>query len=91
MRYTQHKTHLRLFLKCFMHRERPHVVWRQHKTLTSNMAQTGHTRALDNEHDNQVTHGDLDHNVCVHITKTMILPNFAKQFSKFNELQEKTT
>ena len=37
----------------------------QHKTLTSNMAQTGHTRALDTERDSQVTHGDLDHGVRV--------------------------
>ena len=35
--------------------------WRQHKTLTSNMSHTGHTRALDTEHDSQVTHGELDH------------------------------
>ena len=43
--------------------------WRQHKTLTSNMAHTGHTRALNTEPDTQVTHGDLDHGVCVHLRK----------------------
>ena len=31
------------------------------------MAHTGHTRALNTELDSQVTHGDLDHGVCVHI------------------------
>ena len=31
--------------------------WRQHNTLTSNMAHTGHTRALDTEREGQVTHG----------------------------------
>ena len=41
--------------------------WRQHKTLTSNTAHTGHIRALNTELDSQVTHGDLDHGVCVHI------------------------
>ena len=28
--------------------------WRQHKTLTSNKAHTGHTRSLDTEHVGQV-------------------------------------
>ena len=41
--------------------------WRQHKTLTSNTAHTGHTRALDTERESQVMHGDLDHGVRVHI------------------------
>ena len=42
--------------------------WRQHKTLTINTAQTGHTRALDTERDSKVTHGALYHGVCVHIS-----------------------
>ena len=42
--------------------------WRQHKTLISNTAHTGHTRALDTERECQVTHGDLDHGVRVHIS-----------------------
>jgi hypothetical protein len=41
--------------------------WRQHKTLTSNTAHTGNSRALDTERDSQITHGDLDHGVPVHI------------------------
>ena len=41
--------------------------WRQNKTLTSNTARTGHTRAQDTEHDRQVLQGDLDHGVGVFI------------------------
>ena len=40
--------------------------------MTGHTAQTGHNRALDTERESQVTHGDLDHGVRVH------LPNFAK-------------
>ena len=41
--------------------------WRQHKTLTSNTAHTGHTRALDTKCDSQVIHGDLNHTVCFQV------------------------
>ena len=54
----------------FMHRERPHAVkwsWRQHTTLTSSVAHSGHTRALNTELDSQVTHCDMDRGACVHI------------------------
>ena len=36
--------------------------------MTGHTANTGHTRALDTERESQVTHGDLDHGVRVHIT-----------------------
>ena len=42
--------------------------WRHHRTLTSNTAHTGHTTALDTGHVSLGMHGDLDHNICVHIT-----------------------
>ena len=51
MRYPQLKAHLRLFLKCFMDRERPHVVkWNLE-------GHAGHTRELvrDTECDSQLT------------------------------------
>ena len=35
--------------------------------MTGHTAHTGHTRALDTERESQVTHGDLDHGVRVHI------------------------
>ena len=34
-------------------------------------AHTGHTRALDTERESQVTHGDLDHGVRVHVSKSV--------------------
>ena len=49
--------------------------WRQNRKLTSNTAHTGHTRALDNERDSQLTHGDLDHGVRVHM---QMLPVYLK-------------
>ena len=36
--------------------------------MTGHTANTGHTRALDTERESQVTHGDLDHGVRVHMS-----------------------
>ena len=50
--------------------------------MTGHTAHTGHTRALDTEREIQVTHGDLDHGVRVHIiskeidTSITFLPQF---------------
>ena len=44
-----------------------HGTWRQHKKLTSDTANTGHTRVLDTERESKVTHDDLDHGVHVHM------------------------
>jgi hypothetical protein len=35
--------------------------------VTGHTAHTGQTRSLDTERESQVTHGDLDHGVCVHL------------------------
>ena len=45
--------------------------------MTSNTAHTGHTRALDNERDSQLKHGDLDHGVRVHKCMLDVVYNMA--------------
>ena len=39
--------------------------------VTGHTAHTGHMRAMYTERESQVTHGDLDHGVRVHITLTL--------------------
>ena len=54
--------------------------WRQHKTLASNKAHTSHTTALDTGHVSLVMHGELDHNICVHMTSVHIADMCKEKF-----------
>ena len=44
--------------------------------MTGHTANTGNTRALDTERESQVTHGDLDHGVRVHVCNARPHYNF---------------